>query len=69
MRSRRELVAADDPQVGRVRFCLQDRRLPLPRQVLEGLGVEELLVELATLNGLGCATRPNPPVGLGAVLG
>jgi hypothetical protein len=41
----RELVAADDPQVGRVLFCLQDRRLPLTGQILEGVGVEQRLVE------------------------
>jgi hypothetical protein len=33
------------------RFCSasQDRRLPLPRQILEGACVEQRLVELSTL--------------------
>jgi hypothetical protein len=47
-RSRRE-----DPQVGPVLLSLQDRRLPLPGQVLEGLGVEHRLVELAGLRPVG----------------
>jgi hypothetical protein len=34
------LVAADDPQLGPILFRLKDCRLPLPRQVLEGVGIE-----------------------------
>jgi hypothetical protein len=30
-------------------LCVEDRRLPLARQVLEGVGVEQRHVELATL--------------------
>jgi hypothetical protein len=44
-----ELVAADDPQVRPVLFRLEDRRLPLPGQVLEAVGVEKSLVELPSL--------------------
>jgi hypothetical protein len=46
----RELGAADDPQVGPVLLCLQDRCLPLAGQILEGLRVEEGLVELPALD-------------------
>jgi hypothetical protein len=42
-----DLVAIDDPQVGLVLFCLLDRRLPPPRQVPKGVGLEQRLVELA----------------------
>jgi hypothetical protein len=45
MRSSRELVGADDPQIGRVLFCRQDRRLPLPGEILEGVCVEQRLVD------------------------
>jgi hypothetical protein len=38
-----EVVAADDPQVGPVLLGLQDRRLPLPGQILEAVGVEQRL--------------------------
>jgi len=31
-------------------FCLQDRRLPLTGQILEGVSVEQRLVEFAALN-------------------
>jgi hypothetical protein len=34
---------------GRVVLRLHDRRLPLPRQILKAVGVEERLVELSTL--------------------
>jgi len=30
-------------------LCLQDRRLPLPRQILEAVGLEQGLVELSAL--------------------
>jgi hypothetical protein len=43
------LVAADGPHRGTVPFGLQDRRLPLARQILEGVSVEQCLVELRTL--------------------
>jgi hypothetical protein len=46
MRNSSELVAADDPQLRPVLFCVQDRGLQLPRQILEGAGVEQRLVEL-----------------------
>jgi len=49
MRNSSELVAAHDPQIGRVLFCLQHGRLPLTGQVLEGVGVEQRLVELLAL--------------------
>jgi hypothetical protein len=57
MRSSQELVGADDPQIGRVLFCLQDRRLPLAGQVLEALSVEQRLVELAALEVAHLAER------------
>ena len=44
-----ELVAADDPHVRPILLCLQDRRLPLPRQILEAFRVEQHLVELPAL--------------------
>jgi hypothetical protein len=34
---------------GRCLLCLQDRRLPLPRQILEAGSLEQRLVELSTL--------------------
>jgi len=57
MRSRHALVAGDDPQVRHVPFGLQDRRLPLPRQVLEALSLEQRLVELAALKTVHFAER------------
>jgi hypothetical protein len=33
-------VAADDPQLRPVLLCLQNRRLPLPRQILKSVCVE-----------------------------
>jgi hypothetical protein len=36
--ARRCLGAADEPQLRPVLLCLQDRRLPLPRQILKGGG-------------------------------
>jgi hypothetical protein len=30
----------DDPQIGPVLLCLEDRRLPLPEQILECVGFE-----------------------------
>jgi hypothetical protein len=57
MRSCRELVAADDPQAGPVLFCLQDRRVPLAGQILDGVGVQERLVELAPLKVAHIAER------------
>jgi hypothetical protein len=47
----RGLKVRDKPQLRPVLLCLEDRRLPLPRQVLEGVGVEQRLVKLATLAG------------------
>jgi hypothetical protein len=44
-----ELAAVDDLQVGPVPFCLHDRGLPLPGEILEAVGVEQRHVELATL--------------------
>jgi hypothetical protein len=38
-----------DAELRPVPFCLQDRRLPFPRQILEGGGLEQRLVELSTL--------------------
>jgi hypothetical protein len=37
---RLRLVDADDPRRGPILFGLQDRRLPLSGQVLEGVGIE-----------------------------
>jgi hypothetical protein len=42
-----ELAAVDDLQLGPVRFCLHDRRVPLPGQILEAVGVDWRLVKLA----------------------
>jgi len=42
-------LTADDTQVGPVLLRLQDRRLPLPRQILKAAGLEHRLVELSTL--------------------
>jgi hypothetical protein len=42
-----ELVAADDPQVGPVLLCLQNCRLPLPGQILEGVSVAYPSAELS----------------------
>jgi hypothetical protein len=56
----RQLAAADDPQIGPVLLCLQDRRLPLAGQIFEGVRVEESLVELPALEvaqlGQGCVS-------------
>jgi hypothetical protein len=57
MRSSSDLVATDDTQLRPVRLSLQDRRLPLARQVLESVGVEHRLVELAALFGAHFAER------------
>jgi hypothetical protein len=37
--------------VGPVLLCLQDCRVPLPGQILEGVSVEYRLVELSALFG------------------
>jgi len=42
------LVVRHEPQLRPVPFRIEDRRLPLPRQVLEAGGVEQGLVELPT---------------------
>jgi DNA-directed RNA polymerase specialized sigma24 family protein len=34
------LVARDDAQLRQVLLCLKDRRLPLPRQILESGGLQ-----------------------------
>ena len=34
------LIARDDAQLRQVLLCLQDRRLPLPRQILESGGLQ-----------------------------
>src|SRR5919109_4993141 len=49
MRNSPEVVGANYPQLRACRFCLQDRRLPLARQILEGVSVEQGLVELPAL--------------------
>jgi hypothetical protein len=49
MRSSRELVGANDPQIWARSLCLQDRRLPLTGQVLEDVSVEQRLVELPAM--------------------
>jgi hypothetical protein len=46
---RLSLVASGEAELRPVLFRLEDRRLPLPRQVLEALGVEQRLVELTPL--------------------
>jgi hypothetical protein len=46
---RDELVADDEPQFAPVLLRLQDRRLPLTREVLEGAGVEQRLLKLQAL--------------------
>ena len=43
------LVASHDAQPRPALLSLRDRRLPLPRQILEAGGVEQRLVELAPL--------------------
>src|SRR5918995_1625313 len=45
----RVLIFVGDPQLRPVFFGLQDRRLPLPGQILEAVRVEHRLVELAPL--------------------
>jgi hypothetical protein len=45
----RALGVAHEPQLRPVLFRLQDRRLSLAGQVLEAVGVEQGLVELAAL--------------------
>jgi ATP-dependent DNA ligase len=57
MRSSRELVGANDPQIGRVLLCLQDRRPPLTRKILEAVGSEQRLLELAALEVAHVAER------------
>ena len=42
-------VVAYEPQLRPVLLSLNNRRLPLPRQVLEAVSVEQRLVELAPL--------------------
>jgi hypothetical protein len=49
MRTSSELGAPDDTQLRPVCLSLQDRGLPLARQVLEGFSVEQRLVELPAL--------------------
>jgi hypothetical protein len=44
-----KLVASHDAQPRPVLLRLHDRRLPLPRQILEAGGVEQRLVKLSTL--------------------
>src|SRR5215211_7520016 len=51
------LIAADDPQLGPVLFGLQDGRLPLPRQILEGVSIEQRLLELPSLKVAHFAQR------------
>ena len=48
-RSTGRLVAADQPQRWPVLLGLHDRRLPLPGQVLKGVGLEQRLVEVTPL--------------------
>ena len=43
------LVAGDDAQLRPVLFRREDRRLPLPRQILEAVGLKQRLVELTAL--------------------
>jgi len=43
------LVVGDDAQLRPALLRRHDRRLPLPRQVLEAGGLEQRLVELTTL--------------------
>jgi hypothetical protein len=50
-------IAACHFPVRPVLFCLQDRRLPLPWQALEGVGIEERLVELSGLKVAQFAER------------
>ncbi len=49
--ARRSLVASDESQLRPVPLRLQDRALPLPRKILEGAGLQQRLVELATQDG------------------
>jgi hypothetical protein len=42
-------VASGDPRVGPVLLRSDDRRLPLPRRIVEVVGVEQRLLELAAL--------------------
>jgi hypothetical protein len=41
-----ELSAADDAQLRPIVLGLEDRRLPLPWQVFEAVGIEQRLVKL-----------------------
>jgi hypothetical protein len=50
-------AAADDPQLRPILLRPQDRRLPLTRQILEAVGVEQGLVELPTLEVAHIAGR------------
>src|SRR5215208_3916595 len=52
-----ELVARNHAKVRPVLLRLQNRRLPLPRQILEGAGLEQRLVELAPLRVVHLAER------------
>jgi hypothetical protein len=57
MRNSSELAASDDPQVGPVGFRLENRCLPLAGQILEGVSVEQRLVELPVLEVARLAKR------------
>jgi hypothetical protein len=49
---RLSLLASNDPDLRPCGLRLEDRCLPFPRQVLEALGVEQRLVELAAFPGV-----------------
>jgi hypothetical protein len=44
-----ELAVPYDPQLRPILLRLEDRRLPLPGQILEAVGIEQRLLELAPL--------------------
>ena len=50
-------ASSDDPQIRPVLLRPDDRPLPLPWQVLEGVGVEQRLEESASLIGVQVAER------------
>jgi hypothetical protein len=54
---RTDSVAVDDPQIRPPLLCLQDRRLPLPGQILEGVRVKQRLLEVSTLAFADLAQR------------
>ena len=55
----RGLKVRDKPQLWPVLLCVEDRRLPLSGQVLEAVGVEQRLVEVASLPEDAWAPHPN----------